>query len=103
MTRRATHDTVEPHARSRFMRSRRVTHCLLASALLIAPAAARAAPPDDSGAATPGQVSRQAVESERLFAAERWGEAALLLHPVAGGDTGDEIGRRQLAQYHMAV
>src|SRR5262245_58219028 len=101
MTRRAKHDTLGAQPRSRSMRSRRVSICLLASALLI-PRAAGAAPPDDAGVPA-GQITERAVQSERLFAAERWGEAALALRLVASGETGDDEGRRQLAQYHEAI
>lgn len=99
------------------MRTRLASICLLASALLITPtashaqgqkAAAAAASKDPKkgdatkggkpkevkldddageGPVTAGQMTEQAAQGKRLFDAERWGDAALLLKKVVDGET----------------
>ncbi len=49
--------------------------------------------PDDGGGA----------QGKRLFDAERWSEAALVLKRVVDGETGDDEGNKQIAQYHLAI
>jgi hypothetical protein len=58
---------------------------------------------EDEGPVTAGQMTESAAQAKRLFDAERWGEAALLLKRVVDGDTNDDAGNRQLAQYHLAI
>src|SRR5688572_15185483 len=87
------------------------------------PAAAPAAPPggkapakkgeqprdielDDAGGGGPvqaGQMTEEAANAKRLFDTERWSEAALGLYRVYKGETGDDGGNRQVAQYHLAI
>jgi hypothetical protein len=72
---------------------------------------------DDSGGAKPpaqkaadagpppvaGQMTEQAAQAKRLFDGEKWGDAALALYRVSKGETGDDEGNKQLAQYHLAI
>ncbi|HVY48518.1 MAG TPA: hypothetical protein VHB21_21665 [Minicystis sp.] len=115
------------------MRTRLATICLVASAFVISPAVAHAqgkkpakgaaAKPADKKAAgdtkkprevnldedvkegpvTAGQMTEEAAQGKRLFDAERWSEAALILKKVVDGDTGDDEGNKQIAQYHLAI
>jgi len=107
------------------MRKGLATLCLLASAMLVAPAAwaqkgkapaaadkksdKKAAPKeielDDEadGPVTAGQMTEEAAQAKRLFDAERWSESALLLKRVVDGETGDDEGNKQIAQYHLAI
>jgi hypothetical protein len=50
-----------------------------------------------------GQMTEEAAQAKRLFDAERWSEAALLLKRVVDGDTKDDEGNKQIAQYHLAI
>jgi hypothetical protein len=50
-----------------------------------------------------GQMTEQAAQAKRLFDGEKWGDAALALYRVKQGETGDDEGNRQLAQYHLAI
>jgi tetratricopeptide (TPR) repeat protein len=52
---------------------------------------------------TAGQMTEEAAQSKRLFDAERWSEAALVLKRVVDGETGDDEGNKQIAQYHLAI
>jgi len=123
------------------MRTRLATICLLASSLMLAPAAAeaqgkKAAPTaaakkggkddktkdagkggkkgnetpkeiqleeEQEGPVTAGQMTEEAAQGKRLFDAERWSEAALVLKRVVDGETGDDEGNKQIAQYHLAI
>ena len=111
------------------MRIRLAGICLVASSLLLAPGlgnaqpkkkpAAAAAPakgaaaatprevsldePADEGPVTAGQMTEEAAQGKRLFDAERWSEAALVLKRVVDGETGDDEGNKQIAQYHLAI
>ena len=63
---------------------------------------------DDKAAAadqpvTAGQMTEEAAQGKRLFDAERWSEAALILKRVVDGETGDDEGNKQIAQYHLAI
>jgi tetratricopeptide (TPR) repeat protein len=61
---------------------------------------------DEGGAAaavTAGQMTEEAATAKRLFDGERWSEAALGLYRVYKGETGDDAGNRQIAQYHLAI
>ena len=51
----------------------------------------------------PSQMTEEAANAKRLFDTERWSEAALGLYRVYKGETGDDGGNRQVAQYHLAI
>jgi tetratricopeptide (TPR) repeat protein len=81
---------------------------------LSAPAAASAQVPDDAGVdleeealpgepVTAGPMTDEALRGKRLFDAMRWTDAALVLNRVVDGDTGDDLGNRQIAKYHLAI
>lgn len=53
--------------------------------------------------ATAGPMTEEAASGKQLFDAERWGEAALALARVADGDTDDDRGNRQIAQFHLGI
>ncbi|WP_272425046.1 hypothetical protein [Polyangium jinanense] len=55
------------------------------------------------GPVTAGQMTEEAAQAKRLFDAERWSESALLLKRVVDGETGDDEGNKQIAQYHLAI
>lgn len=57
----------------------------------------------DEGPVTAGQMTEDAAQAKRLFDAERWSEAALMLKRVVDGETGDDEGNKQIAQYHLAI
>ncbi len=58
----------------------------------------------DSGPApVAGQMTEQAAQAKRLFDGEKWGDASLALYRVYKGETGDDEGNKQLAQYHLAI
>jgi tetratricopeptide (TPR) repeat protein len=59
--------------------------------------------PVDEGPVTAGQMTEEAAQAKRLFDNERWSEAALLLKRVVDGETNDDKGNRQIAEYHLAV
>lgn len=50
-----------------------------------------------------GQMTEQAAQARRLFDGEKWSDAALALHRVSQGETGDDEGNKQLAQYYLAI
>jgi tetratricopeptide (TPR) repeat protein len=62
------------------------------------PAAVDNSPPPQAG-----QMTEQAAQAKRLFDGEKWSEAALALDRVKKGETGDDEGNKQLAQYHLAI
>src|SRR5450755_2198872 len=85
-----------------------------------APAAAGAAAPkkpgkgvdidldEDSGSGSQapvvaGQMTEAAAAAKQLFDKERWNEAAQALHRVVSGETGDDPGNKQLAEYFLAI
>jgi len=57
----------------------------------------------DEEPVTAGEMTEAAALAKRVFDGERWGEAALLLKPVVDGETNDDAGNRQIAQYHLAI
>jgi tetratricopeptide (TPR) repeat protein len=57
----------------------------------------------DSGPVTAGQPTEEAATAKRLFDSEKWAEAALALSRVQKGETGDDEGNKQEAQYRLAV
>ena len=66
-----------------------------------APAQPKAA--DSGPAPVAGQMTEQAAQAKRLFDGEKWGDAAAALYRVYKGETGDDEGNKQLAQYHLAI
>ncbi|WP_240806930.1 hypothetical protein [Polyangium spumosum] len=58
---------------------------------------------EEDGPVTAGQMTEEAAQAKRLFDAERWSESALLLKKVVDGETGDDEGNKQIAQYHLAI
>ncbi|NUP10091.1 MAG: hypothetical protein HOW73_28915 [Polyangiaceae bacterium] len=62
-------------------------------------AKADAGPPPE-----PGQPTEEAAQAKRLFDSNtKWAEAALALKRVVSGETGDDEGNKQIAQYHLAI
>ncbi len=55
------------------------------------------------GTAAAGQMTEQAAAAKRLFDKDRYAEAAVSLYRVVAGETGDDPGNQQLAQYYLAV
>lgn len=52
---------------------------------------------------TAGQMTEAAAAAKALFDKERWNEAAQALHRVVSGETGDDPGNKQLAEYFLAI
>ncbi len=50
-----------------------------------------------------GVQTADAKNAKRLYDEERWAEAKVALGRVATGETGDDVGNRQLAGYQQAV
>ena len=50
-----------------------------------------------------GEMTEEAAQAKRLFDGDRWAEASLALFRVVNGETGDDPGNRQLAQYYLAI
>ena len=48
-------------------------------------------------------MTEEAAAAKKLFDRERWSEAALALYRVVDGETGDDPGNKQLAQYYLAI
>jgi hypothetical protein len=68
------------------------------------PAAAGAAKSTDSGVTpTAGQMTEAAAKAKRDFNQGKWEDAALGLYKVKNGDTGDDEGNKQLAQFDLAI
>ncbi len=57
----------------------------------------------DDGPVTAGQMTEEAAQAKRLFDNGKWAQAALALKKVTGGETGDDEGNKQIAQYHLAI
>jgi len=55
------------------------------------------------GSAAAGQMTEEAAAAKRLFDKDRYAEAAVSLYRVVAGETGDDPGNQQLAQYYLAV
>jgi hypothetical protein len=68
-----------------------------------APAGGTPKAADTGPAPTAGQMTEQAAQAKRLFDGEKWGDASLALYRVYKGETGDDEGNKQLAQYHLAI
>ena len=60
-------------------------------------------PVDNSPPPQAGQQTEQAAQAKKLFDAEKWEDAALLLDKVRKGETGDDEGNKQIAQYELAI
>jgi hypothetical protein len=58
---------------------------------------------DNSPPPQAGQMTEQAAQAKRLFDGEKWADASLALYRVSKGETGDDEGNKQLAQYHLAI
>jgi hypothetical protein len=63
---------------------------------------------DEGGSAAPsavtaGQMTEAAAAAKQLFDKERWNEAAQALQRVVSGETGDDPGNKQLAEYYLAI
>jgi hypothetical protein len=52
---------------------------------------------------TPGQPTEMCYQAKRLYDAERWESALATFRSVADGETGDDEGNRQIAQYRVAI
>jgi hypothetical protein len=50
-----------------------------------------------------GNPTEGAAQAKALFDKERWSEAAQALHRVRAGETGDDPGNKQLAEYFLAI
>ncbi len=61
----------------------------------------QAAAPEETP--TPGQMTEEAAQAKRLFDGNKWPEAALALKRVVAGETGDDEGNKQIAQYQLAI
>ena len=59
--------------------------------------------PDEDGPVTAGQMTEEAAVAKKMFDRERWSQAALALYRVVAGETGDDPGNRQLAEYYLAI
>ena len=68
-----------------------------------APAAPTLAASASKSAPAPGQMTEEAALGKRLFDSERWAQALVVLRRVASGETGDDEGNKQSAEYHIAV
>lgn len=56
-----------------------------------------------AGPVVAGQMTEEAAHAKQLFDQERWSEAALALDRVQKGETGDDEGNKQIAQYNLAI
>jgi hypothetical protein len=54
-------------------------------------------------AVTAGTMSEGARAAKALFDEKRWDEAAVALYGVLAGETGDDDGNKQLAQYFLSI
>jgi hypothetical protein len=57
---------------------------------------------DNSPAATAGQPTEAAAQAKRLYDGEKWWDAAKALYRVSTGETGDDEGNKQIAQFNLA-
>ena len=60
------------------------------------------APGDSGGTPTPGTPSEAAAQAKHLYETEKWWDAAQALFAVSNGETGDDEGNKQLAQFNLA-
>src|SRR5579884_1754850 len=61
-----------------------------------------AAPVDNSPPPSAGQPTDAASQARRLYQAEKWWESAKALYRVYTGETGDDEGNKQIAQFDLA-
>ena len=54
-------------------------------------------------AVTAGKMSEAMASAKQLFDKEKWNEAAQALHRVVTGETGDDAGNKQVAEYYLAI
>lgn len=66
-------------------------------------AGGKAKPAAEQAPVVAGQMTEDAAAAKRLFDKQKWAEAALGLHRVVAGETGDDPGNQQLAQYWLAI
>ena len=59
--------------------------------------------PNAPGPVTAGNMTESAAQAKQMFDKERWSEAAQALHRVVTGETGDDPGNKQLAEYYLAI
>ncbi|MEZ4226746.1 MAG: hypothetical protein R3B13_37730 [Polyangiaceae bacterium] len=59
--------------------------------------------PAQQGPVVAGQMTEEAAAAKKLFERERWSEAAQALYRVVNGETGDDAGNKQNAQYYLAI
>lgn len=59
--------------------------------------------PQEQGPVTAGQMTEEAAAAKKLFDRERWQDAAQALFRVVNGETGDDPGNRQVAEYYLAI
>ena len=57
----------------------------------------------EQGPVVAGQMTEEAAAAKKLFDRERWNEAAQALFRVVNGETSDDPGNKQLAQYYLAI
>ncbi|MDP9033468.1 MAG: hypothetical protein M3O50_01570 [Myxococcota bacterium] len=57
---------------------------------------------DNSPPAQAGQPSEAAAQAKRLYEGEKWWDAAKALFRVTSGETGDDEGNKQIAQFNLA-
>ena len=50
-----------------------------------------------------GTMTEGAAAAKKMFDKERWSEAAAGMYRVVSGDTGDDPGNKQLAEYYLAI
>ncbi|MGH7283103.1 MAG: tetratricopeptide repeat protein, partial [Polyangiaceae bacterium] len=58
---------------------------------------------DNSPPPQAGQMTEAAAQAKHLFDGEKWQDAAIALDRVRKGETQDDEGNKQLAQYHLAI
>ena len=59
-------------------------------------------PTDNSPPAQAGQPTDAASQAKRLYESEKWWDAAQALYRVSTGETGDDEGNKQIAQFNLA-
>ncbi|MGH7194576.1 MAG: hypothetical protein ACREJM_13745, partial [Candidatus Saccharimonadales bacterium] len=59
-------------------------------------------PVDNSPPAVAGQPTAAARQAKRLYEHEKWWDAAKALYRVSSGETGDDEGNKEIAQFNLA-
>ena len=59
--------------------------------------------PAEQGPVTAGAPTEGFATAKKLFEKEKWSDAALGWYRVVSGDTGDDAGNKQLADYYLAI